>query len=470
MDPDHLPSPVRALDEIEAELVTLAAHRSVATCRWLLLLAEFDRRDGWAGWNVLSCAHWLSWKVGVSRHVAREYLRVARSLECRPFIAASFAAGRISYSKVRAITRIADEAMEETLVAIAEHSTAAQTDRVVSGFARAEHLANEAPEHDEYVRWEYDDDGCVVVHARLAPERGARALLALDAAKAAVNMAECPDASPNSPDDVPAGTSLAPISRSEHAFPVPGAPVCVPAARDPRDCSSGRLGAEALSHLCDAALSGGLAVSAEEEKSLVVIHVDAETILRAESRADSLCELDSGWAISPQTARRLACDSQTVRLIVDANGSTIDAGRKTRIISRRLRRALAARDRCCRVPGCGRPVAEWHHIWHWIDGGPTNRANLVGLCVFHHVRVHAGDLTISTPGDQTFTFIHRGGLHMPEAPRPPAVAGTLEETQPWVDIDDDTLVPNWYGEDLDLDYVVGLLYECKGAAARPEAS
>lgn len=106
------------LERLEAEICQLAGQLAAATCRWLLLIADFDRRGGWAGWGVLSCAHWLSWKCGVSPRAAYEQLRVARALESLPVLTAGFAGGRLSYSKVRALTRIATPETEEDLVAL----------------------------------------------------------------------------------------------------------------------------------------------------------------------------------------------------------------------------------------------------------------------------------------------------------------------------------------------------------------
>jgi hypothetical protein len=93
-------------DALRSELLGLAGHLAAAQCRFLQLLAEFDRRGGWAGADVRSCAHWLSWRIGMNLRTATEQLRVAHALRTLPAITEAFAAGRISYSKVRAITRL----------------------------------------------------------------------------------------------------------------------------------------------------------------------------------------------------------------------------------------------------------------------------------------------------------------------------------------------------------------------------
>src|SRR3954447_740203 len=83
-----------------------------ATAAWLGLVAEFDEREGWGGVGIVSCAHWLAWQCGMSPGAAREHVRVARSLAGLPVTAQAFAAGQLSYSKVREITRVADAGTE----------------------------------------------------------------------------------------------------------------------------------------------------------------------------------------------------------------------------------------------------------------------------------------------------------------------------------------------------------------------
>src|SRR3954471_14172793 len=103
-------------DELEAEITSLASHLAAATCRWLLLVAEFDRRRGYERWEARSTAHWLNWRCGISLGTAREQLRVARRLPELPLVRDASGAGTLSYAKARAITRIATAANEATLV------------------------------------------------------------------------------------------------------------------------------------------------------------------------------------------------------------------------------------------------------------------------------------------------------------------------------------------------------------------
>ena len=125
------------LERVEAELCTLAGQMAAAMGRFLRLLADFDVRDGWAGWGVRSCAHWLSWRCGLDLRTAREYVRVARALQDLPKVSSELAQGRISYSKARAVSRVATPENEDDLVRAALHNPAAHLDRLVRGLLKA---------------------------------------------------------------------------------------------------------------------------------------------------------------------------------------------------------------------------------------------------------------------------------------------------------------------------------------------
>jgi Domain of unknown function (DUF222) len=118
-----------AMERLEAEITESAAHLAAAECRWLLMIAEFDRRDGAAGWGCPSTAHWLNWRCGLALGAGRERLRVGRRLEELPVITAAFATGELSYSKVRALTRVATAADEARFVELATAMTAEHLER-----------------------------------------------------------------------------------------------------------------------------------------------------------------------------------------------------------------------------------------------------------------------------------------------------------------------------------------------------
>src|SRR5689334_2070316 len=176
------PPPV-PLERLEAQICELAGHLAAATCQFLVLLAGFDARRGWASWEMTSCAAWLSWKCQLSPGTAREHVRVARALPGLPVIRARFAAGRLSYAKVRALTRIATPATEAGL---AGPMTASQLER----FARAHRQVTAADDANARVRrrltWRVEEDGSLSGTFRLPPLAGAVLLTALRAACADV--------------------------------------------------------------------------------------------------------------------------------------------------------------------------------------------------------------------------------------------------------------------------------------------
>ena len=175
-DPAELP-----LERLEHEITELAAHINAGSCRWLELIAEFDRREGWGSWGCRSCAEWVAWQCAVTPRAAREHIRVARCLEELPLIHEEFARGRLSYSKVRALTRVAEPDTEEDLIELATHATAAQLERVVRGLRRVS--SEEADEHhaNRYLVCWWEDDGSLSVRGQLPPEDAALFLKALDA-------------------------------------------------------------------------------------------------------------------------------------------------------------------------------------------------------------------------------------------------------------------------------------------------
>jgi hypothetical protein len=175
-----------SLAELEAQITELAGHLNAANYRWLTLIGEFDRRQGWADGKLASCAHWLNFKCGLNLGAAREKVRVAQALPGLPKIAASMGRGELSYSKVRALTRVACAATEESLLMIALHGTAHHVERLVQGYRRAQEaqeLSREAQQHAERsVSYGYAEDGSLILKARLPALAGALLIQALAAA------------------------------------------------------------------------------------------------------------------------------------------------------------------------------------------------------------------------------------------------------------------------------------------------
>jgi hypothetical protein len=187
--------------ELAAQITELCGHLNAANRRWLALIAEFDRRQGWSDSLTQSCAHWLNWQCGIALGAAREKVRVAHALEKLPLIGAAMSRGELSYSKVRALTRVACETTESTFLSIALHGTAHHVETIVRQYRRATEAAELSREASQQagrrVTYYWDDDGSLVLKARLPAETGLLVLRALEAAEADV---------PLPAPDVPAGT------------------------------------------------------------------------------------------------------------------------------------------------------------------------------------------------------------------------------------------------------------------------
>ncbi len=160
-------------ERIEAEVCTLAGQIASATCRFVQLIAELDRRGAWAEWGCRSMAHWLSWRCALGIVAAREHVRVGRALEDLPQITAEFEKGRLSYSKVRALTRVATSAREPELIEFATVATAAQLVRTIGAFERTRGDAETERVRlaSRRVRFFTEDDGTVTLDARLTREQ-----------------------------------------------------------------------------------------------------------------------------------------------------------------------------------------------------------------------------------------------------------------------------------------------------------
>jgi hypothetical protein len=181
-------------ERLADEITQLASDIHAATCRWLTLVAEFDKCGAWAQWGCRSCSHWVSWYCSIAPVAAREHVRVARRLQELPGIRGAFADGRLSYSKVRALSRVENIESEDELLALAENASAAQLERIVRayrGVVARDRIAAGGPP-DRFVTWHHDDDGALVLRARLPAEEGALVLAALEAAAASAEAA--PDA------------------------------------------------------------------------------------------------------------------------------------------------------------------------------------------------------------------------------------------------------------------------------------
>ena len=374
---------MRTISDLAIEIRSLAGHINAATHRFLVLIAEFDRRNGWAAHGSQSCAHWLNWQCGIAIGAAREKVRVARALENLPKVAAAMASGALSYSKAREITRIGNAANEDYLLSIAEHGTAANVERLVRAYRRcqeAEEMSRAERQHENRrVTFRYDDDGSLILTCHLPGEIGAMVMKALDVAVEGLADNQ----------DVPAGTSR---------------PVVRFSARR----------ADALARVAESFLAHDVLESPGTDRQQIVVHVAAETL---RNRAAGCCEIEHGPSIPAETARRFSCDASIVTLLEDSDGEPLNVGRKTRTISAPLRRLLESRDKGCRFPGCANArYIDMHHIKHWANGGETKPSNLVSLCRFHHRAVHEGGFDVRVLDDGALRFLRPDGDDARELP------------------------------------------------------
>jgi len=423
-----------SLEDLEAQITELAGHLNAANYRWLMLIAEFDRRLGWGDGKLPSCAHWLNFKCGLNLGAAREKVRVAHALKDLPKIAASMARGELSYSKVRALTRVASAATEDALLMIALHGTAYHVERLVRGFRRAqeaEELSREAQQHENRgLSYWFADDGSLMLKGRLPALAGAILIKALDAALEATPEKEI------SADMMEEG----PIS-----------------------CASRR--ADALALLAENFLAAPDNPSSTADRYQVVVHVDAETL---REQTAGRCELEQGPSIPAETARRLTCDAGLLSVLENGQGEPLDVGRKTRSIPAAIRRALNTRDGGCRFPGCTHQrYVDAHHIEHWADGGETKLSNLVTLCRLHHRLVHEGEITVEAVTGGGWRFLHPDGRHFEVIRCSKTVDYDCDDleyahAELGIRIDSDTAATRWRGERMDYDLGVWVL--CNQAA------
>ena len=422
------------LEELGERIAELAAQISAATYELLAMLRDFDERGGWSG-GFHSCAHWLTWRVGLDPGAAREKVRVARALGALPLLSAAMRRGEISYSKVRALTRIATPANEQDLLTFGRAGTAAHVERLVRGMRRVDRIAaghSEKRLHAaRYLHAYTDEDGMVVVRARLAPEAGAVLLRALAAGVEALYGPR----------------------RGQPAGAAPEAVVVAEAATATEDASMEQRRADALGLVAESALASGLDPGCRGDRYQVVVHVDAEVLAPGGEGGSSW--LADGSHVSAETSRRLACDSARVVMLHAADGRMLDVGRRTRAISPGLRRALEHRDGGCRFPGCGRRLCDAHHVEAWADGGATSLANTLLLCRRHHRAVHEEGFSVELAPDGEARFYRPDGRPLSEAPvlpvsaREPVTALIARLASHGVAVDAGATLPDWWGGPVD---------------------
>ncbi len=495
-------------EQLGAEITRLCSHIYAAEARLLNLIRRFDEQKFWQAPGLCSCAHWLNFKCGIGMNAAREKVRVAHALAHLPTISLAFEKGELSYSKVRAMTRIADSSNEDYLLMIAHHGTAHHVEKLVAKFrgakrAQETELAN-AQYRDRELTHYYDHDGSLVIKARLPAEQGALIVKALEMAM----DKDFAETNANANSDVhPKSTSIAVSSRSAGSasssnsgdvhdvhfesgldvYPkgtwtavTPDEPVPIAARR-----------ADALTEIAETYMNNSESSGSTADRYQVVVHVTDDAHIEdgpyvypegtwtavtphsengphvpsGQTSRDCAGEkvaspswhdtddahIEDGPHVTAVTSRRIACDSSVVRVREDQNGVPLSIGRRSRSIPPPMRRALRLRDGGCRFPGCTNSrFVDGHHIKHWADGGETSLDNLVMLCRQHHRLVHEGGFDCVKTADGDILFRDQRARPLADWSALPGVADH-QEIQAWLDrefleadIDSETCTARWY--------------------------
>jgi Domain of unknown function (DUF222) len=353
---------------------------------YLVLIREFDIRQGWKAWHFNNCAEWLNFKCGISAGTAREKVRVAKALFDLPRCSESFAAGKLSYSKARALTRVANHRTEPELLDFALLGTASQVDEHCRQLRNAQRRISTVDANRShqarYLTRAIHEDGSLTISVQLPKEAGDLVMKAIDVAVASVTGGEQEGVQYS--DEV------------EDTFFQKQADAMVLVAR-------GFLA------------GGGDKKSSTADHYQVMVHVDESALIN--ESASEYNDRGGKSDLPIESVRRIVCDASIVPIGKVKNGDPLNVGRKHRVVSPPMKRALISRDKCCCYPGCTND--KWldaHHVMHWVDGGETNMSNILLLCGKHHRLLHEGGYTIRKNFEGNWSFRTGKGKIIPDSP------------------------------------------------------
>lgn len=449
-------------DHLAAEITTWAGRIAAGEARLISLIGEYDVREAWADQGLLSCAHWVSWRLGVGLNAAREKVRVAARLRELPKLSQAFAAGEVSWSQVRAITRVRAEVDEDDWLLYARRLTGQQLERLVQAVNNATRDEREAADparaaHERRPRVRHTGDGLVHITFVVDEEAAPVILAAMERVAAELREERAEQAPPQS-DDAVGAIELLPVE---------------PQVRDWTSVTTKERAALDLWHVeRDAVLRHNATVRAERARREVgqdvtitqallrltagVLDAPGALPIEAKERLRVCVDPLSGWArtrsgslLPPGRAARPAGP------LVPVDLTAFDLGRTSRVVSVPLRRLLSDVDgERCRFPGCTR-IAKLHahHVRYWSHGGRTDLANLVLVCSRHHTRIHAEGFQLVLTPDRRLTVRTASDIPVPHAPPLPR---DDREALPR-GISADTLPPQLTGERVDWDWLVSVI-------------
>ena len=405
---------VVSTERLEAEILAGAARSAAAMYRWLCLIAEFDRREVATSWGAASTAAWVAWRCAVGRRTARDQVSVARRLQRLPGVAAAMAAGKLSYTKVRAICRVATTENERELLELAEVMTAAQLEEVLRRFKKLNDSGDPEPEptpaDPSITSFMWDEDGRLDMRSKFSALDGATVTAWLRAEADALMreqleggsaepllQCEC-ERSESGMQSTEPGTE-----KCSHASCNDGSAEPSAARVSPRAQRFSRALVRAAERRL-AALTGRSADAAD--RYTVLVHVDLETLC---GLGDSPGYIDGGPPITSEELMWLLDGQAPMQLLIkDTKGNPLFLGRATKEPNRYFRRAMRVRDHNrCRFPGCTNELRlHGHHVmWCVRDEGPTDIWNVVSLCPRHHTLIHKGHFRVEADGHGGFRFL-----------------------------------------------------------------
>ncbi len=390
--------PTLSAAELRTRMIKLSAEVDANRAELVALLALFDEQKGWEASGSRNCADWADAKLGIAKSRVYKYLRVGRALKELPTINMLFRGGELSWSKTRALTRVADVDSEDHLAHVALDASVSDVERICKEFRWSKHdnetidpetgktvadLRAEQQFNHRSVTWQDQSDGSIQFRLKLPPDQ---AQIILKSLEHCVNE----------------------LYESTESKNVDDTPTITQRRADVMLLMAER----SLQH-------AGTAVS-RADRYQVVVHVgttdliDSAPFMQPAPCADSIptdrfyFPAKAAWIegvgpIADSVVNRIACDASLVT-ILSQDGEPLNVGRQTRIWTTAIRRAIVARDRHCQFPGCTQHHhLQIHHIDHWANGGETSVENGICLCHHHHALVHEGGYIIERNSVETDT-------------------------------------------------------------------
>jgi hypothetical protein len=487
-------------DELVLQVRTLAGRLAAGEAEQLALIGELDEREAWAVHGVRSCAHWLSWQLGWTSTTARERVRVARALRSLPLVARALAAAQVSYSQVRALTRVAEATTQASWLELARFCTGAQLEKAARGAQRARRPDRDPAERPVKppARVDWDDDGDLVLTLRIPAPQAVCVLAALEQIQAAeqadrdaaleelVSQVVPGPASAEAP--AAEGPDLAAVRAAdplqEYPYVEPPYPVALDGSgwrRTEEERAAEHAAIRAWERRRDEERAIRDAWNARREQLLLEAAAQrvptgratlADALVRAVLRprdcpavtVQLLEDPVSGWArtthdeLLPPAALDRVLETlprkRTRRgpLAAANDRARHDLGRSSRVVSPALRRLLGAVDgERCRFPGCTHTRdLHAHHLTFWSDGGRTDLANLALLCGRHHRLLHQAGYVLTLDEHRTLHVTCPDGTPLAHHPSLPAAsAEALPHAAPFK--------TGYQGDPFDLGYVVNVM-------------